>query len=142
MDGRENKIGYPNKWKDYSGLELVNDSYVENIIRCNIFEFKKDLDKLDKPIDLEEREMSPQTINAYYHPERNEIVFPAAILQPPFFDINDNDQIQNYGALGSVIGHEMTHGFDDQGRQYDHNGNLNDWWEKSDIEGNAYKYFL
>ena len=128
------KIGYPNKWKDYSGLELFNDSYVENIIRCNIFEFKKDLDKLDKPIDLEEWEMSPQTINAYYHPERNEIVFPAAILQPPFFDINDNDQIQNYGAIGSVIGHEMTHGFDDQGRQYDHNGNLNDWWEKSDVE--------
>ncbi len=125
------KIGYPNKWTDYTKLEVSRDSYLQNVINSSIFEFKKNLDKIGKPVDREEWGMSPQTVNAYYSPNMNEIVFPAAILQPPFFYLDADDAV-NYGAIGVVIGHEMTHGFDDQGRQYDAKGNLSDWWTAED----------
>ncbi len=125
------KIGYPDKWRDYSSLEIVKDSYFANIIRANRFEYAYQLSKIGKPVDPMEWQMSPQTVNAYYNPTTNEICFPAAILQPPFFDMNADDAV-NYGAIGVVIGHEMTHGFDDQGRQYDKMGNVNDWWTEED----------
>jgi putative endopeptidase len=127
------KIGYPDKWTDYSTLEIEGDSYLANVLRANHFEFKRDIEKIGKPVDRNEWEMSPQTVNAYYHPFLNEVVFPAAILQPPFFNHQADDPV-NYGAIGVVIGHEMTHGFDDQGRHYDKDGNLNDWWTKEDAE--------
>ncbi len=127
------KIGYPDKWKDYSSLEVKNDSYWENVKRAQIFKFNEDIAKVGKPVDKEEWLMNPQTVNAYYNPATNEICFPAGILQPPFFDLNGIDAI-NYGAIGVVIGHEMTHGFDDQGRQYDKDGNLKDWWTASDTQ--------
>lgn len=125
------KVGYPNKWRDYSGLEVSRDSYCKNVLASNRFDFKYTMDKIGKPVDPEEWGMTPQTVNAYYSPNRNEIVFPAAILQPPFFDMDADDAV-NYGGIGVVIGHEMTHGFDDQGRQYDLNGNLKDWWTEKD----------
>ncbi len=125
------KIGYPNKWRDYSGLEIRRDQYLANVLRSNEFDFVYITNKIGKPVDHEEWQMTPQTVNAYYHPVYNEIVFPAAILQPPFFYIDGDDAV-NYGAIGVVIGHEMTHGFDDQGRQYDATGNLNDWWTAED----------
>ncbi len=121
------KIGYPDKWIDYSSVAIVRDSYVINIMHASEFNVKRDLAKIGKPIDRTEWEMTPPTVNAYYEPQRNEIVFPAGILQPPFFDAKADDAT-NYGAIGSVIGHEMTHGFDDEGRQYDAVGNLSDWW--------------
>ncbi len=127
------KIGYPDKWIDYSPLEIKTDSYVLNAMRADYFNFKRDMAKINKPVDPDEWHMYPQTVNAYYSPTRNEIVFPAAILQPPFFNMAADDAV-NYGAIGVVIGHEMTHGFDDQGRQYDVNGNLRDWWTKEDAE--------
>ena len=127
------KIGYPDKWIDYSTLEIKRDSYVLNIIRANAFETKRDLNKIGKPVDPTEWGMTPQTVNAYYHPFRNEVVFPAGILQPPFFNPDADDPV-NYGSIGVVIGHEMTHGFDDQGRQYDAEGNLNDWWTPEDAK--------
>lgn len=127
------KIGYPDKWIDYSTLEMNRDSFVENILRANQFEFKRQMDKIGKPVDRTEWAMTPQTVNAYYHPLMNEIVFPAAILQPPYFNVQADDAV-NYGAIGVVIGHEMTHGFDDQGRQYDENGELNDWWHPEDAD--------
>ncbi len=127
------KIGYPDKWKDYSKLKIVQSSYVENVRKSKKFEFEYDLNKIGKPVDKSEWGMTPQTVNAYYNPSYNEIVFPAAILQPPFFN-NDADDAVNYGAIGVVIGHEMTHGFDDQGRKYDKDGNLNDWWTEKDAE--------
>ena len=127
------KIGYPDKWKDFSKLEIKNDSYVENGIRAAHFEFQRDLAKIGKPVDKKEWHMTPQTVNAYYNPVRNEIVFPAAILQPPFFNQNADDAV-NYGAMGAVIGHEITHGFDDRGRHYDAQGNLTDWWTKEDAD--------
>ncbi len=127
------KVGYPNKWKDYSSLEIVPDNYAQNVWNARAFAVANDFAKIGKPIDKEEWGMTPQTVNAYYSPNRNEIVFPAAILQPPFFSLNADDA-SNYGAIGVVIGHEMTHGFDDQGRQYDKDGNLNDWWTKEDAE--------
>ncbi len=127
------KIGYPDKWRDYSGLEIKNDSYFANIIRSNIFDVKYMLGKIDKPVDRNEWQMTPQTVNAYYNPTTNEICFPAAILQPPFFDMKADDAA-NYGAIGVVIGHEITHGFDDQGRNYDKDGNLADWWSPADAE--------
>jgi len=127
------KIGYPDKWRDYSGLEIKDDSYAANIMRSNLFDSKFDYSKIGKPVDRAEWGMTPQTVNAYYHPILNEIVFPAAILQPPFF-YKDADDAANYGAMGCVIGHEITHGFDDQGRQYAANGNLTDWWTKEDGE--------
>jgi putative endopeptidase len=125
------KIGYPDKWIDYDSLNIERDSYYANAIRCAEFNFNRDIKKINKPVDPSEWEISPQTVNAYYEPLRNEIVFPAAILQPPFFNQNADDAI-NYGAMGAVIGHEITHGFDDQGRQYDADGNIKDWWTKDD----------
>lgn len=128
------KIGYPDKWKDYSEIEIdPSQSYLENVQKASIWFTKDNYSKFGKPVDKTEWHMTPQTVNAYYSPVVNEICFPAAILQPPFFDINADDSI-NYGAIGVVIGHEMTHGFDDQGRQFDKNGNLTDWWTAKDAE--------
>ncbi|MGD0341919.1 MAG: M13 family metallopeptidase [Bacteroidales bacterium] len=127
------KIGYPDKWRDYSGLEIKEDEYLGNIIRSNKFEFSYNMNKVGKPVDRTEWEMTPQTINAYYDPSKNEIVFPAAILQSPFFNRNADDAV-NYGAIGMVIGHEMTHGFDNTGRQFDKDGNLRDWWTAKDAQ--------
>ena len=125
------KIGYPDKWRDYSALEIKQDSYWANVRRSSIFEMDYMLADAGKPVDKSRWYMAPQTINAYYNPTTNEICFPAAILQPPFFDPEADDAI-NYGAIGVVIGHEMTHGFDDQGRNYDKEGNLTDWWTADD----------
>lgn len=125
------KIGYPDKWKDYSSLAIKNDNYWENIKRANQWEHAEMIAKADNPVDPDEWFMNPQTVNAYYNPTTNEICFPAGILQYPFFDMNADDAF-NYGAIGVVIGHEMTHGFDDQGRQYDKEGNLKDWWTEED----------
>ena len=125
------KIGYPNKWRDYSGLQIKDDSYYANVVRSNEFDMDYMLSKINKPVDRDEWQMTPQTVNAYYNPTTNEICFPAAILQPPFFQF-DADDAANYGAIGVVIGHELTHGFDDQGRNYDKDGNLNDWWTETD----------
>ncbi len=128
------KIGYPDKWKDYSSLEIVpSQSYLANIKAANEWYTADNLADLNKPVDRAKWFMSPQTVNAYYNPTTNEICFPAAILQPPFFNPEADDAV-NYGAIGVVIGHEMTHGFDDQGRQYDKDGNLRDWWTKADAE--------
>ena len=120
------KIGYPNKLRDYSSIK-IRDNVFYNRIEFNMFDYQTDLvERLEKKIDKDRWEMLPHTINAYFHPELNEIVFPAAILQPPYFDPSADDAY-NYGSIGTVIGHEMTHGYDDQGRKYDHTGNLNDW---------------
>jgi putative endopeptidase len=127
------KVGYPDKWKDYSALDINNDSYWANIERASQWEHNEMLDKIGKPVDKDEWLMTPQTVNAYYNPTTNEICFPAGILQYPFFDMNADDAF-NYGAIGVVIGHEMTHGFDDSGRQYDKDGNLKDWWTEKDAE--------
>jgi predicted metalloendopeptidase len=127
------KIGYPNKWRDYSKLQFKDGDLLGNLARSTEFAYNRNLDKLGKPIDKDEWGMTPQTINAYYRPTANEIVFPAAILQPPFFDMNADDAV-NYGAIGAVIGHEISHGFDDSGSQYDGDGNLRDWWTKEDRE--------
>lgn len=133
LDAMRVKIGYPDKWIDYSALEISSSAYLQNIWNANNFEFKRDLDKIGKPVDKEEWGMTPQTVNAGYNPTQNEIMFPAGILQPPFFYLDADDAV-NYGAIGVVIGHEMTHGFDDQGRKYDKNGNLADWWAPQDAE--------
>ena len=127
------KIGYPDKWKDYTSLEIKDDSYWANIERASRWGHAEMVAKAGKPVDKDEWLMTPQTVNAYYNPTTNEICFPAAILQPPFFDMNADDAF-NYGAIGVVIGHEMTHGFDDQGRQYDKDGNLKDWWTEEDAK--------
>ncbi|MCB2377682.1 M13 family metallopeptidase [Hymenobacter sp. BT635] len=127
------KIGYPDKWKDYSALNISRDSYVQNVLASRMFAANFDNSKLGKPIDRNEWGMTPPTVNAYYNPPMNEIVFPAGILQPPFYDPKADDAV-NYGGIGAVIGHEITHGFDDQGRQYDSQGNLRDWWTKEDAE--------
>jgi putative endopeptidase len=121
------KIGYPDKWRDYSALKIDRASYAQNVLRGDMFEVDRQLKKIGKPVDRTEWGMSPPTVNAYYNPNMNEIVFPAGIMQPPFFDPKADDAV-NYGGMGAVIGHEMTHGFDDQGRQYDGLGNLRDWW--------------
>jgi len=121
------KIGYPDKWRDYSLLKVDRSAYALNVMRGDVFETDRQLKKIGKPVDRTEWGMSPPTVNAYYNPNMNEIVFPAGILQPPFFDPNADDAV-NYGGMGAVIGHEMTHGFDDQGRQFDAEGNLRDWW--------------
>lgn len=123
----EPKIGYPSKWRDYSKLDIRADDLVGNVMRANRFEFQRTLAHLGHPVDRSEWYMTPQTVNAYYSPATNQIVFPAAILQPPFFDPNA-DMAVNYGAIGAVIGHEMSHGFDDQGAKYDGDGNLHNWW--------------
>ncbi len=125
------KIGYPNKWRDYSALTVKRDDLAGNVARANEFNYNRELNKLGKPIDRDEWLMTPQTVNAYYNPEMNEIVFPASILQPPFFDPKADDAV-NYGGIGGVIGHEISHGFDDQGAQYDGDGNLRDWWSAAD----------
>jgi len=124
------KIGYPDKWKEYKA-EMKGDDLFGNIKRSNLAEYDKQLAKLDKPVDKTEWGMNPQTVNAYYNPTMNEIVFPAAILQPPFFDMNADDAV-NYGAIGGVIGHEIGHGFDDQGSTFDGDGVLRDWWTEDD----------
>lgn len=128
------KVGYPDKWTDYSALEINKESgLIGNIISAYTFEMKRDLERIGKPVDRSRWYMTPQTVNAYYEPTANEIVFPAGILQPPFF-YADGDDAVNYGAIGVVIGHEMTHGFDDQGCQFDKDGNLKNWWTETDAE--------
>lgn len=127
------KVGYPDKWRDYTGLNIEKDSYWANVKRATEFELDYMLSKVGKPVDRDEWGMTPQTVNAYYNPTTNEICFPAGILQYPFFDMNADDAF-NYGAIGVVIGHEMTHGFDDQGRQFDKDGNLKDWWTAEDAK--------
>ena len=127
------KVGYPDNWKDYTALEIKNDSYWANICRANVFAHNDMMQDEGQPVDRTEWGMSPQTVNAYYNPTTNEICFPAAILQPPFFNPDADDAV-NYGGIGVVIGHEMTHGFDDQGRNYDKDGNLSAWWNKEDEE--------
>ena len=127
------KVGYPDNWKDYTALEIKNDSYWANICRANVFAHNDMMEDEGEPVDRTEWAMSPQTVNAYYNPTTNEICFPAAILQPPFFNPDADDAV-NYGGIGVVIGHEMTHGFDDQGRNYDKDGNLSSWWTKEDEE--------
>jgi putative endopeptidase len=125
------KIGYPNKWRDYSSLKMDRPIYVQNVMEANAFLTRDRLDKIGKPVDRDKWGMTPPTVNAYYNPSLNEIVFPAGILQPPFFDAQADDAV-NYGAIGMVISHELTHGFDDQGRKYDAAGNLRDWWLPQD----------
>nr|WP_293396299.1 M13-type metalloendopeptidase [Nevskia sp.] len=127
------KIGYPNKWKDYSKLVISGSDLLGNVARANAYSYQFELAKLGTPIDREEWGMTPQTVNAYYNPEKNEIVFPAAILQPPFFTAAADDAV-NYGGIGAVIGHEISHGFDDQGAQYDGDGNLRQWFSEADLK--------
>ncbi len=125
------KIGYPDKWRDWTGLTTSRDSYYGNVAAANAFNYRWQLDKIGKPVDKTEWGLTPQTINAYYDPQQNEIVFPAAILQPPFFD-PQADEALNYGAIGAVIGHELTHGYDDQGARFGPSGNFEEWWTKED----------
>jgi predicted metalloendopeptidase len=131
LDAITVKIGYPDKWRDYSGLAVGSDVYAVNVLAAKEFDVRYNLAKIGKPVDRSEWGMTPPTVNAYYNPSFNEIVFPAGILQPPFFDPNADDAV-NYGAIGMVIGHELTHGFDDQGRKFDAAGNLRDWWQPQD----------
>jgi len=125
------KIGYPDVWRSYAGLEMRADDLVGNVMRATAFEWQRRLGQLGGPVDRSEWGMTPQTVNAYYRPSANEIVFPAAILQPPFFDFEAEDAV-NYGAIGAVIGHEISHGFDDRGRRFDGEGRLRDWWTPED----------
>ncbi len=133
LDAFTPKIGYPDKWRDYSKYQVTADSYLTNVRRGEEYEFHRMIDKIGKPVDRTEWWMTPPTVNAYYSPSRNEIVFPAGILQPPFFDPKADPAV-NYGAIGAVIGHEMTHGFDDQGRKFDAKGNMTDWWTPQDAK--------
>ncbi|TGE85654.1 peptidase M13 [Pseudoalteromonas sp. KS88] len=133
LDKFTHKIGYPDKWKDYSKLEIKSDDLVGNYIRFSEWSYADMTAKLGQPVDRSEWHMTPQTVNAYYNPVNNEIVFPAAILQPPFFNLEADDAV-NYGAIGAVIGHELGHGFDDQGAKYDGDGNLRNWWSESDLK--------
>lgn len=133
LDAMAVKIGYPAKWRDYSGLAVDRGVYVLNVMQADEFETRYDLGKIGKPVDRTQWEMTPPTVNAYYNLNLNEIVFPAGILQPPFFDAKADDAV-NYGAMGMVIGHELTHGFDDQGRKFDADGNLRDWWTPQDAK--------
>jgi putative endopeptidase len=126
-----NKIGYPDKWRDYSKLEIVRGDEIGNVLRARRFEFRRQLAKIGKPVDRGEWEMSPPTVNAYYDPQKNDINFPAGILQPPLFS-PESDAAPNYGNTGATIGHELTHGFDDEGRKFDARGNLRDWWSDQD----------
>jgi predicted metalloendopeptidase len=123
----------PDKWRDYSAYKVDRGAYVLKVFRGNTFEFNRDLTKIGQPLDRTEWGMTPPTVNAYYNSKMNEIVFPAGILQPPFFDAQADDAV-NYGGIGAVIGHEMTHGFDDQGRKFDAQGNLTNWWTDSDLK--------
>jgi predicted metalloendopeptidase len=128
-----NKIGYPNKWRDYSSVEIKRDDAAGNGMRADRFEFQRQLNKIGKPVDRQEWGMTPPTVNAYYDPQMNNINFPAGILQPPFYEIAADSAI-NFGAIGMVIGHELTHGFDDEGRQFDAKGDLRDWWTPADAK--------
>jgi predicted metalloendopeptidase len=127
------KIGYPDEWRDYTGLELSADSWFENRLAASRFEFDRKMATVGEPVDPHEWAMPPHVVNAYYHPLHNEIVFPAGILQPPFFSLAADDA-SNYGSIGAVIGHEITHGFDDQGSRFDADGNVRDWWTEQDRE--------
>ena len=133
LDTMRAKVGYPDRWRDYSSLEVLRRPFVLNVEAASAFEFRREMAKLGRPVDRDEWHMTPQTNNAYYDPSMNEIVLPAGILQPPFFD-EKADDASNYGALASTIGHELTHGFDDQGRQYDWQGNLKNWWTAEDAK--------
>jgi putative endopeptidase len=129
----ELRVGYPDRWRDYSGLEIDRGPYVLNVLRANEFELKRQLDKIGKPIDRSEWYMTPQTVNAYYDPSMNSLNVPAGILQPPYFDVSWPDAV-NFGATGATVGHEMTHGFDDEGAKFDGHGNLRDWWAPADLQ--------
>jgi endothelin-converting enzyme/putative endopeptidase len=131
LHGVMNKIGYPDKWRDYTTLEIVRGDALGNQMRAHEFEFSRDLAKIGKPVDKGEWEMTPPTVNAYYDPQMNNVNFPAGYLQPPFFSGMEDDAV-NYGDMGSTIGHELTHGFDDEGRQFDKEGNLKNWWTAED----------
>jgi len=131
LEAIRNKIGYPDVWRDYSSLKIVRDDVLGNFLRANEFEARRQIAKIGQPVDRNEWQMTPPTVNAYYSSSRNEIVFPAGILQPPFFDKQADDAV-NFGGIGMVIGHELTHGFDDQGRKFDPEGNLRDWWSAQD----------
>jgi putative endopeptidase len=133
LDAIQNKIGYPNKWRDYSSLKIVRGDALGNSMRSNEFEAQRDLNKIGKPRDTQEWGMTPPTVNAYYDATENDINFPAGILQPPFYDFKADDGV-NFGGIGAVIGHELTHGFDDEGRQFDKEGNLKDWWTPEDAK--------
>ena len=133
LDAVQLKIGYPDKWRDYSTYRVDRDVYVANVLRGNAFENARDLAKIGKPVDRTEWGMTPPTVNAYYQPQLNEVVFPAGILQPPFYDPNADDAI-NYGGIGAVIGHELTHGFDDEGAKFDGQGNRANWWTPEDLK--------
>jgi predicted metalloendopeptidase len=131
LDAIQNKIAYPDNWRDYSSLEIVHGDAFGNLLRANSFEVRRQLAKIGHPLDRKEWGMTPPTVNAYYNPSENNINFPAGILLPPFFDFNADDAL-NFGAIGAVIGHELTHGFDDQGRKFDAQGDLRDWWTEED----------
>jgi putative endopeptidase len=131
LHGIANKIGYPDKWRDYSSVEIRPDDLLGDVERAGSFEFVRNLNKIGKPLDRTEWQMSPPTVNAYYDAQMNDINFPAGVLQPPLFDPKMDDA-PNYGNTGATIGHELTHGFDDEGRQFDAKGNLHDWWTKTD----------
>ena len=133
LKGIEDKIGYPSHWRDYSSVKITRDNYLGNVEQASSFEFERWVAKIGKPVDRSEWTMTPPTINAYYDPQLNTINFPAGILQPPFFEKTMDDSV-NYGAIGMVIGHELTHGFDDQGRKFDAHGNLRDWWTAEDAK--------
>jgi endothelin-converting enzyme/putative endopeptidase len=133
LHGIVNKIGYPDKWRDYSSIKISRSDFFGNVERATIFESRRELAKIGKPVDRSEWGMTPPTVNAYYNPQMNDINFPAGVLQPPLFDPKMDDA-PNYGDTGATIGHELTHGFDDEGRQFDAQGNLKDWWTKSDAE--------
>jgi putative endopeptidase len=136
LDAIAVKVGYPDKWRDYSALKIDRPSYVENVLQAREFEFQRNLNKIGRPVDRTEWSMTPPTVDAYYNPNFNEIVFPAGILQPPLFDPNADDAV-NYGGIGSVIGHELTHGFDDEGHKFDADGNLKGWWTEADEKNYA-----
>jgi putative endopeptidase len=133
LHGLANKIGYPDKWRDYSAFEVKGDDFFGNVIRGTVFESRRQIAKIGKPLDRGEWQMTPETVNAYYDPQMNDINFPAAVLQPPLYDPKMDDA-PNYGNTGGTIGHELTHGFDDEGRQFDAKGNLKDWWTKADAK--------
>jgi endothelin-converting enzyme/putative endopeptidase len=128
-----NKVGYPDKWRDYSSVTIKSNDFYGNVTRAMEFESHRDFNKVGKPVDRTEWGMSPPTVNAYYNPQMNDINFPAGVLQPPLYDAKLDDA-PNYGNTGSTIGHELTHGFDDEGRQFDAQGNLKDWWTKEDAD--------
>jgi endothelin-converting enzyme/putative endopeptidase len=133
LHGIVNKIGYPDTWRDYSAFEVNRDDFFGNALRGNLFEAHRQLAKIGKPLDRGEWQMTPPTVNAYYDPQMNDINFPAGVLQPPLYDPKMDDA-PNYGNTGGTIGHELTHGFDDEGRQFDAKGNLKDWWKKEDAK--------